>query len=107
MLLNTYTFSLLTYGYEVWTVSEEAARRINAFESWCYLRIPKVSWISRITNKEIFDRIKEKPILLKQIGQSKSSFFGHIVRSPDRSLFLNNMEGFINAKKAKGRSRRM
>ena len=59
LIINAYIISLLTYGYEAWTVSEEAARRINALETWCYLRIPKVSWISRITNKEIFDRIKD------------------------------------------------
>ena len=106
-LLKTYIMSLLTYGCEAWTVGKEAARRIDAFEAWCFRRMLKVSWINKITNKEIFDRVKEKPNLLKQIAQSKSSFFGNIARSPDRNLFVNIMEGFINGKRAQGRPRRM
>ena len=106
-LLNTYIFSLLTYGCEAWTIGREAARRINAFEIWCYRRILKISWINRTTNKEVFDRIKEKPTLLKKIAKRKSSFFGHIVRSSSRNLFVNILEGFIDGKKSKGRPRRM
>ena len=106
-LLKTYIMSLLTYGSEAWTIGKEAARRINAFETWCYRRILTVRWIDKITNKEIFDRIKEEPNLLEQIARRKSSFFGHIVRSSNRNLFVNIIEGFINGKRAQGRPRRM
>ena len=71
---------LLKYDCEAWTIGGEVARRIKAFETWCYRRILKVSWINRVTNKEIFYRIKEKPNLLKRITQCKSSCFGHIAR---------------------------
>ena len=84
---------------------QEAARR--AFQILCYRRILKISWTSRATNKEVFDRIKEKSIQSKKIAKRKSSFFGHIVRSPSRNLFVNIMEGFIDAKNSKGRPRRM
>ena len=36
ILINACIFSLLTYGCEAWTIGREAARRINAFEIWCY-----------------------------------------------------------------------
>ena len=106
-LLNTYIFSLLTYGCEAWTIVREAARRINAFEIWCYRRLLKISWINRTTNKEVFDRVKERPILLKKIAKRKSSFFGHIVGSPSRNLFVNIIKGNIDGKKSKGIPRRM
>ena len=106
-LQKTYIMSLSTYGCEAWTIGKQAARRINAFKTWCYRRILKVSWINKVINKEIFDRVKEKSNLLKQITQRESSFFGHIARSPDRNLFVNIMEGFINGKRAQGRPRRM
>ena len=32
-LLNRYIFSLLTYGWEAWTIGREAARKLNAFET--------------------------------------------------------------------------
>ena len=54
-LLNTYIFSLLTYGCEVWIIGREAERRINAFEIWRYRRILKSGWINRTMNKEVFD----------------------------------------------------
>ncbi len=47
-LLKTYIISLLTYGCEAWTISKEASRRINAFETWCYRRILKFNWINKI-----------------------------------------------------------
>ena len=54
-LLNSYIFSLLTYGCEAWTIGREAARRINAFETWCYHRLPKISWVNKTTNKQVSD----------------------------------------------------
>ena len=42
-----------------------------------------------------------------QIAQRTSSFLGHIVRSPNRNLFVNIIEGFINGKRVQGRPRRM
>ena len=38
----------------------------------------KLSWTNKATNKEIVERVTEKPYLLKQIAQRKWSFFGHI-----------------------------
>ena len=107
MLLNSYIFSLLTYGCEAWTIGREAARKINAFETWCYRRILKISWVSKTTNKQVYDRLNERPTLLKKIATRKSSFYGNIVRSPNRNLFANIMEGFTDGKKSKGRPRRM
>ena len=97
-LLNSYIFSLLTYGCEAGTIGREAARKINAFETWCYRRILKISWVSKTTDKQVYDGINERPTLLKTIAKQKSSFFGHIVRSPNRNLFVNIMEGFIDGK---------
>ena len=86
---------------------QRSSKKINAFETWCYRRILKISWVSKTTNKQVYDRINERPTLLKKVAKRKSSFFGHIVRSPNRNLFVNIMEGFIDGKKSKGRPRRM
>ena len=105
-LLNLYIFSLLTYGCEAWIIGREAARKINAFETWCYRRILNISWVSKTMNKQVYDQLNERPTLLKKIAKRKS-FFGHIVRSPNLHLFVNIMEGVIDGKKSKGRPRRM
>ena len=76
------------------TIGREAARRISAFQTWCYRNILKINRRNVITIK-VFDRITEKPTLLKQIGKFKSKFSCQIVRSIDRKLFVNIMEGII------------
>ena len=67
-LLNSYTFSTLAFGCEAWTLGREAERRIIAFETWCYRRKVKISWINKTTNKQVFERINERPTLLKKIA---------------------------------------
>ena len=42
-IIETHIFSVLAYGSETWTLIEEAKRRINAFEMWCYRRMLKIS----------------------------------------------------------------
>ena len=55
-LLNSYIFSTLTYGCEEWTIGREPARRIIAFETWCYCRLLKISWINKTMEGYIDDK---------------------------------------------------
>jgi hypothetical protein len=34
-------------------------RVLNAFETWCWRRILKIKWADRITNDEVFQRVKD------------------------------------------------
>ena len=65
--VNTKSMSLLIYGCKAWTIAKEAARRINAFETWCYRRILKVSWINKLPTKRYLTELKKS-----QIYQSRS-----------------------------------
>jgi hypothetical protein len=40
-------------------------RAINAFETWCWRRMLQIKWTDRITNDEVFQRMKEERLLLK------------------------------------------
>ena len=42
-IIETYIFSVFTYGSETWILTKEAKRKINAFEMWCYRRMLKIS----------------------------------------------------------------
>ena len=86
---------------------QKSSKDIDAFETWCYHRILNIGWVSKTTNKQVYDRINERPTLLKKIAKRKSSVCDHIVRSSNRNLFVNIMEGFIDGKKSEGRPRRM
>jgi hypothetical protein len=38
---------------------------VNVFETWCWRRMLKIKWTVRTTNDEVFQRAKEKRLLLK------------------------------------------
>jgi hypothetical protein len=47
------------------TLGKNEERVINAFETWCWLRMLKIKWTDRITNNKVFQREKEEILLLK------------------------------------------
>jgi len=54
--------------------------KMNAFELWCYRRILKISWIDKITNVEVFDRMQTRSHFWKDIVKRKLEFAGHVLR---------------------------
>lgn len=38
----------------------EPETRLKALKMSCYIRMTKIIWIDRITNKEVLDRIRQK-----------------------------------------------
>ena len=53
-ILESYVFSILSYGCECWTWNTALCRKVDAFEMWCYRRILKISWKDKVTNKEVY-----------------------------------------------------
>jgi hypothetical protein len=43
-----------------WTVAKYEERVVNAFEIWCWRRMLIIKWTARITNDEVFQRVKEE-----------------------------------------------
>ena len=36
---------VVTYGYEIWTITKAERQRIDAFELWCWRRLLRVPWL--------------------------------------------------------------
>ncbi|KAI5728841.1 hypothetical protein M8J77_021978 [Diaphorina citri] len=107
-LLQTYIFSVMSYGCESWTLKEETSRRINSFENWCYRRMLKVSWRDRITNCEILRRMGKTHFeWLNIIRERKIKFAGHVLRGSSGELMLDVMECNMEGTRGRGRPRRM
>jgi len=62
--LKTYVWSI---ECGTWTIAMEERRRLEAFEMWCYSRILRISWMDRVTNIEVQERISEGKLLWKNI----------------------------------------
>jgi hypothetical protein len=60
--------SVAFYRFETWTLGENE-RVISASETWCWRRMLKIKWTDRISNDEVFQRVKEKKITFKNLKQ--------------------------------------
>ena len=73
-LVNTYVWSILTYGCEAWTICKELLKKIQSFEYWCYRRILKMSWKDKITNEEVLRRMRTDLKLINSIAKREMAF---------------------------------
>ena len=67
-LVKAMVFPGVMYGCESWTVKNAERRRIDAFELWCWRRLLRVPWPSRVSNQSwVFfgrnDANAETPVL--------------------------------------------
>ena len=62
----------------------------------------KIKWTDRITNEEVFQRVKEERILLKMLNNRRHSWIGHIIRHNE--FVVNILEGAISGKKGHGKT---
>jgi len=79
-LINSCIWSVALYGSETWTLGKNEERVINAFETRCWRRMLKIKWTDRITNEQVFQRVKEERLLLKTLNNRRHLWIGHIIR---------------------------
>ena len=49
-LVKAMVFPVVMYGCESWTVKKAERQRIDAFELWCWRRLLRAPWTTRISN---------------------------------------------------------
>ena len=95
-------FPAVTYSCESWTVKKAECWRVNAFELWCWRRLPRVPWTARRSNfRKIYPEYSLEELMLKL----KLQYFGHLVETADsleKFLMLWKIEGW----RRRGRERR-
>ena len=110
-IIEIYIFSGFTYGSETWTLTEEAKRRINAFEIWCYRRMLKISWRRFMSNDKVLKLLREDRYFMKKIAERKFEYAGHVLRGSSGRLMTRVLEGMIEGtiegKQGVGRQRKM
>ena len=80
-VLETVVFPTALYGCEAWTINNTDAKRITSFEMKCYRKILRISWMEKVTNKEVLSRLDMKTTMLLQKAKTlKLKYFGHIKR---------------------------
>ena len=92
-LVKAMVFPVVMYGCESWTIKKAEHQRIDAFELWCWRRIP---WTARRSNQSILKEISPEYSLGGLMLKLKVQYFGHLLRRADsfeKTLMLGKIEG--------------
>ena len=100
-LVKAMVFPVVMYGYESWTVKKAEHRRIDAFELWCWRRLPRVPWTARRSNQSILKEISPGCSLEGLMLKLKLQYFGHLMRRVD-SLENTLTLGWIGDRRRRG-----
>ena len=91
-----YSFPVVMYGCESWTIKKAECRRIDAFELWCWRRLFRVPWTARRSNQSILKEISLGISLEGLMLKLKLQYFGHLMQrsdSSEKTLMLGKIEG--------------
>ena len=97
-------FPVVMYGCESWTVKKAERWRIDTFELWCWIRLLRVPWTARRSNKSILKEISSGCSLEGMMLKLKLQDFGHLMQRVD-SLEKTVMLGGIGGRRRRGRQR--
>ena len=79
-------------------------QRIDTFKLWCWRRLLRVPWTSRISNKSILKEINPEYSLEGLMLKLKLQYFGHLMKRAN-SLEKALMLGKIEVKRRRGQQR--
>ena len=103
-LVKAMVFSVVTYGYESWSIKKAECRRIDTFELWCWRRLLRVPWTARRSNRSILKEISPEYSFKGLMLKLKLQYSGHLMRRTD-SLEKTLMLGKIEGRRRRGQQR--
>ena len=59
-VLQTFVWPVILYDSESWTLNAETRKNIEAAEMWFYRRMLKISWVEKVTNDEVLNRVQKR-----------------------------------------------
>ena len=103
-VLKAYVWSILLYGCESWTITEDIRKKLEASEMWFLRRMLRISWTEKKTNEEVLKQAETKRLLIRTIRKRQMQFVGHLNRH--KCIEHLALTGKIEGKKGKGRPRK-
>lgn len=97
-----YIFSEFLYGLKAWTMTETMCEKLEAFQMYAYRIILEIPWTIKVTNIEIFGRLKKSVGILNSTKRCKLEYFGHVMCSIKYQLLHIIIQG-IESKREPGR----
>ena len=90
-IVKAMIFPVVTYGCDTWIIKRAERQRTDAFELWCWRRLPRVPWTAR-SNQSILREIKTEYSL--EGLMLKLQYFGHLMwteNSLEKFLMMGKM----------------
>ena len=85
-------WSVVLYEAKIWTMTQADTERLEAFEMWIWRRMLKISWVDKVSNAEVLQKVQENKSILDTVQHRKYRWIGHILRHD--SLLCDIMEGW-------------
>ena len=51
--MQSYIWSIASYGAETWTLQAVDQKHLEGFEIWCWRRMEKISWTDHVRNEDV------------------------------------------------------
>ena len=77
---QSYSFPVIMYGCESWTIKKGEHWRTDAFELWCWRRLLRVPWTARRSNQSILKEINPEYPLKGLMLKLKLHYFGYLMQ---------------------------
>lgn len=72
---------------------------------WVYTRVLRVSWMDRVTNQAVLERLHAEPEIVFTIKKRKLEFLSHFARGTRYEFLQLIMQGKIVGRRSVGRRR--
>ena len=96
-MVKSLVWSVVLFGAEIWTMTKEDTKRLEAFEMWTWRRIIKISWTEHQSNEEVLRKVQEERTLMNTIRKRQTNWIGHILRASSRRFTSKDSYGGKNA----------
>ena len=107
-LMHSLAMSMFLYACEMWTITADIERRIQALEMRCFHILLGISYRDHITNEEVKARLGNAigpyEDLLTSVKRRKLKWYGHVTRSS--GLAKTILQGTVQGGRRRGRQRK-
>ena len=101
-IFNTNVKSVLLYGSETWRLTKGLQHKIQVFLNKCLRWICRVWWPQTISNKNLYIRTKQDPVI-EEIRKRSWQWIGHTLRKPDVNITKQALEWNPQGNRRQGR----
>ena len=97
------------HACETWTLTAELEKRILAFEMKNIRKLLGITYLDRVTNQEIIDRISSSSTspftdILTTVKRRKLKWYGHVTRGDGLAKII--LQGNVEGKRSRGRPKK-